>query len=501
MGNKITTEEDFWICSEGAVPTPFQGTRKGLHDSVGHLYITKEDKSTVSWIDFGCKKYMLLMAIAAAIVVVVAVAVGVITVATGGLGLIALGAIAGLAGGAIGAVVGGLLCGQKMSSKRQWISNKPDMILQGTPVVTGGCTMTCAVGGVVQFAPNVKTWLGAVGYASLSYSSELVKCAFAGAAVGTVGSLLGVGSVTVAGTGGTVGTGMSLSRASMILTRPGVSSVLSNIGASFGIGTGSTGAAIALGSRGIFGAESAASTYATGATDENGNPLSVTNAFAKGALPEYEFGSRMATQGISGLQWSDALLGLYLLNIKTDPRGTYRGENGQLRNSRNNPRGQRPGSIAQDPRTVPPRNGRAFEDTPAVPTARLGELAENAAIAELRAEGYTDIVQVQNNSGHGVDVIGKKPDGSVKCLEVKANTSRLEGDQLKGGQWYVRDRLRRAINGESHYGVPPNPADLPIKAQQAQDWIDNAPHVEYEQWQIDVDGANSTTGNPNKNPW
>lgn len=363
MGHKIITEEDFWICSEGAMPSPFQGNRESLHDSSGHKYITKSDTSTISWIDFGCKKYMLLMALIAAVAVVAAVAIGVLTVATGGAGLILLGAVAGLVGGAIGAVIGGLLCGHKMGPARSWDSKKPDMILQGTPVITGGCTMTCKAGGTVQYAPNIKSWMGAIGYASLSYGSELVKCAFVGAAVGTVGSLLGVGSVTVAGTGGSVGTGISLSRASMILARPTVASVLSNIGASFGIGAGWTGAGVALGSRGIFGAESAAKTYAIDAVDENGEPLSVGDSFAKGALPEYELGSRIADKGVSGLQWSDALMGLYFLHLKVDPPGTFRDANGTLRNSRGNPNGLKPGTIAADPRKVKSGGkGKAYED-------------------------------------------------------------------------------------------------------------------------------------------
>lgn len=362
MGHKIITEEDFWICSSGAMPSPFQGTRTSNKTLDGKVYITVEDTSTISWIDFGCKKYMLLMAIVAALVVVVAVAVGVITVATGGAGLILLGAIAGVAGGVIGAVVGGMLCGHKMGPARKWLDSKSDFISTGSKTITGAHTMECKAGGIIQYAPNIKTWLGAISYGALSYTSELIKCAFAGAAVGTAGSLLGVGSVTVAGSGGTLATGFSLSRASMQLAWPTLRSVGSNFLTSFGYGGGIKVAGIALGSRGIFGAESAANTYATDAVDENGNPISVVDSFAKGALPEYEFGSRIATQGISGLQWSDALIALYFLNLKVDPKGTFRDGNGNLRNSRNNPRGQKPGSLANDPRKAKSGGkGKAYE--------------------------------------------------------------------------------------------------------------------------------------------
>jgi len=385
MGRKIITEEDFWICSEGAMPSPFQGTRKSNKIADGKIYITVEDTSTISWIDFGCKKYMLLMAIIAAVAVVLAVAVGVLTVATGGAALLILGAIAGVVGGVIGAVVGGMLCGHKMGPARKWLGSKRDLISTGTKTITGEHQMECKAGGIVKYAPNIKSWLGAIGYAGLSYGSELVKCAFAGAAVGTVGTLLGVGSVTgtgsatlagsmnlgrglsvlgrVSSSGGTLGTGINISRASMQLAWPTLRSVGSNILTSFGIGGGWTGVGIALGSRGIFGAESAAETYAIDEVDENGNPVSVWDSAAKGALPEYELASRLYEKGLSGLQPSDAMLLLYLLNLKTDPKGTYRDRNGQLRNAKNNPTGARPGSLATDPKkTKSGGNGKAYED-------------------------------------------------------------------------------------------------------------------------------------------
>jgi hypothetical protein len=441
MGNKIITEEDFWICSEGAVPAKFQGTRESLHDSSGHKYITKSDTSTVSWIDFGCKKWMLIAAIAAAVLVVAAVAIGILTVATGGAGLIILGAIAGLVGGAIGGIVGGLLCGQKMGGARTWESDKKDMILQGTPVITGGCVLTCKAGGKIQYAPNIKSWLGAIGHASLSYSSELLQCAFAGAAAGTVGSLLGVGSVAVAGSGGTVGTGMSLTRAGMQLTKPTVISVLKNVGASFGIGGGWTGAGVALGSRGLFGAAAAENTYALDEVDEQGNPVSAGNSFAKGALPEYEFGSRIADKGLSGLKWTDALMALYLVNIKTDPPGTFRDPDGKLRNNRNNPEGLAPGSFAKDPsKARSGGKGKAYEDGLA---ALIKERRQTAF--EFYKEHNPDLTRRQIRSHlNGIDLTrpvevvrippdGLGPNGNELYQFTKVNS---EGKKL-GGQYYT----------------------------------------------------------------
>ena len=434
MGQKIITEEDFWICTEGAIPTQFQGTRETLHDFAGKKYITKEDKSTVGWLDFGCKKYMWLAALIAAIAIVAAVAIGVLTVATGGAGLILLGAVAGLVGGAIGAIIGGLLCGQKMAAGREWLGCKSDMILQGSPVITGEHVMQCKAGGIIRYAPNIKSWLGAIGYATLSYGSELVKCAFIGAAVGTVGTLLGVGAGAVSGTGGTIGTGVNFAGRAMTIAKPTVGSVLSNIGASFGIGTGASGAAIALGSRVLFGVDSAAYTYATGGIDKNGNEAGVLDEFAKGALPEYEFVSRIKEQGLSGLQPTDALLLLYFLNIKTDPSGTFRDSSGRLRNARNNPNGNKPGSYAKDPRTQSnkPKNGKSYED--GRPTHKAG-LAEDVFEAN-KQEGKVydslgnEIEWTPGQQRKGVWDLAHKPGYEYKHLKKALVEGRITQEQF-----------------------------------------------------------------------
>ncbi|MET3035951.1 HNH/ENDO VII family nuclease [Chryseobacterium sp. NRRL B-14859] len=385
MGAEIITEKDFWICSEGAVPTPFQGTRKRNKTNDGKVYITVEDTSTVSWIDFGCKKYMLLMAIIAALAVVVAVAVGVLTVATGGMGLVLLGAVAGLAGGVIGAVIGGLLCGHKMGPARKWMGGKTDFISTDTKTITGVYQMECKAGGIIQYAPNIKNWLDAFGYAAVSYGAKLTECFLTGALIGTGGQLLGVGAVTGSATattstlagrlglgrglsvlsrvtqsGGTLGTGINMSRASMILARPTAMSVISNIGASFGIKGGVIGAVL-LGGRITHGGESAWHDYALGEED----PGALANSAAKGALPEYEFGSRIAENGISGLRWSDAMFLLYGLNFKALPKGMAMSPGGKPYYTRNNPWGFKPGTPVPNeanPFYKPPAAGRAYEE-------------------------------------------------------------------------------------------------------------------------------------------
>lgn len=198
MGNKRITEKDFWRCSEGNIPTQFQGSYKGQKKAGGEVYIVKADTATVGCLDFGCKKYTMLIALAAAVAVVALAVIGVITVATGGAALIALGALAGTVGAIVGSVVGGLLCGQKMSSKRKWIEapKQHKTIFQGHPQVTGDWTMTCPIGGVITFDPRIKSWSQALSLATAGYITDILDGMTKGALVGMGGAAIsGIGSV------------------------------------------------------------------------------------------------------------------------------------------------------------------------------------------------------------------------------------------------------------------------------------------------------------------
>jgi len=199
MGHKRITEKDFWTCTLGNVPAQLQSTQLSTTKKSGEKYITVRDTATSSWIDFGCKRAMLIYAIiAAAVVVIAALAVG-----TGGAALIAIGAIAGLAGAAWGAVVGALLCGQLAAKARTWIETPKEHLtaVQGIRQVTGDCTMTCKVGGVISFAPQIKSWSQAVSLGVANYLGGLMEGMMAGAAIGTGGAAIsgGVGAFTAGG--------------------------------------------------------------------------------------------------------------------------------------------------------------------------------------------------------------------------------------------------------------------------------------------------------------
>ncbi|MET3535996.1 hypothetical protein [Chryseobacterium limigenitum] len=288
MGNKIITEKDFWMCSSGAMPAQLQGTRKSNKKSSGDVYITVADTATSSWIDFGCTKNMLWAALltAVAVIVVVALIVGTGGIAAIGLmGMMAIGAAAGVAGGVIAAVDGALKCGQKNATARTWDGSKDNMLLTGTPAITGDRTMTCSIGGVVKFAPEIKSWTHALALGGFNYVSQLAGCALGGAGVGA-GGFLAAG----------------LAGGSLALAAPTFSSVLSNVAGSF---TGIWG-----GSRALFGLNSLANEHAYGNVQDAEDAGS---ALVNGGIPEIGMGQRI----FSGqAQPSDYLLFLYLLNIK-----------------------------------------------------------------------------------------------------------------------------------------------------------------------------------------
>lgn len=316
MGNKIITEKDFWMCTTGAVPAQLQSTQLVSNKKTGEKYITVRDKTTSSFIDFGCTKYMLLMAIAAAILIVAAVVIGVITVATGGLGLVAIGALAGLAGGVLGAVVGSLLCGQKMATQRQWIMPKANFKILEASTITGDCTMICPIGGTVKFAPNIKSWTEAIGLASLNYVTKLAECAIGGAMVGAALAALG-----------------GLFTGTATLAMPTFASIGSNIAFTFTGFGGWMGAGRLLG-----GIDNVANEYAFGHVNNAGD---AAQSVVFGAIPEAGIVHRIVTTG--QVYPSDALLLLYFLNIKAkapvatevEP-GTTHGEEGFERGKKEN---------------------------------------------------------------------------------------------------------------------------------------------------------------------
>jgi hypothetical protein len=84
----------------------------------------------------------------------------------------------------------------------------------------------------------------------------------------------------------------------------------------------------------------------------------------------------------------------------------------------------------------------------------VGELGEKAVIDDLIAKGYEDVVQIQNASGHGIDVVAKGADGKLHFFEVKSNTTGKIGSlgaAQKDALGFIKDRLKKASAQEGKW--------------------------------------------------
>jgi len=93
----------------------------------------------------------------------------------------------------------------------------------------------------------------------------------------------------------------------------------------------------------------------------------------------------------------------------------------------------------------------------------LGNIGESEIVNRLNNCGrYSEVVQIQNNSGHGVDILSKnKYTGEWSAYEIKTTKTnrnpRLSRDQkLLGANKYTQDRLNRAGRGIGHYQSIPS---------------------------------------------
>ena len=142
-----------------------------------------------------------------------------------------------------------------------------------------------------------------------------------------------------------------------------------------------------------------------------------------------------------------------------------------------------------------------------------GKCGEWLAKMDMADQGFDQIVAVQNNSGHGVDLIGRNSStGEVKVWEVKttetASAPSLSKEQAKlSGEKFTNDRLKRASSGYGNYGK----VQVAMKnARLVKGWLDKAAHtgasVTHEKREVFVDdldkGCNKHPARPSKSkPW
>ena len=89
-----------------------------------------------------------------------------------------------------------------------------------------------------------------------------------------------------------------------------------------------------------------------------------------------------------------------------------------------------------------------------VATGALGRQGESLIARQLETRGYTDIVQIQNASGHGIDIVARNKVGELRFFEVKTSTTGVAG-RLSTPQTYTTDfitsRLERAAQAQGQW--------------------------------------------------
>jgi len=502
MGNKIATEEDYWMCTGGIMPAQMQSIQRIAEQKDSKKYLIKSDTATVSMGDFVCKWIMLIMALIAAVIAV-------LIVATGGAALgvlVAVGAAAGAAGAAFGSIVGGLVCGQKAAIARTWLGDKSNLMIGGQKTLTTGSTMECPVfGSKIVHAPNVKNWWDALRVGIGNFGETVILGALGGA-------LIGVGGAVLSG--------------SAALALPTLASVGTNfLGSITGWG---------MAARLYFGANAVSNQQALGQIDIN-NVEERDAAFGNAAFPEYGSVKRIASGSAEPM---DAMLLLYFLNLrvpgakpgtppKEEPAGGNKEEPVSPKEEQAKPK---------EEEVKPVENGKPVEEAPAKGKdgkayelnksfdfknfkmkvgEKLGDFGENVVKAMLESKGFDEFYEVQNKSGNGVDIVARNSKtGEIMKAEVKTTQQDrlwdngnmkeipLKGDQkTMGGEKYSNDRLNRAANEEDGYtdGVSSK------QAKAAKDAIkeakDEGTSINNEKYDIYVDQNGNLRADPQPRGW
>jgi hypothetical protein len=124
-------------------------------------------------------------------------------------------------------------------------------------------------------------------------------------------------------------------------------------------------------------------------------------------------------------------------------------------------------------------------------TGEKGKCGEWLAQQDMMIEeGFDEVMQVQNNSGHGIDLIGRNSKtGEVTVWEVKTTDGARAGSLSKrqeelGGQDFTKDRLGRAAGGKGNYGKVP---EAVANAKKVKIWLEDAGKVTYEKREVFID--------------
>ncbi|MGO1073221.1 XVIPCD domain-containing protein [Lysobacter sp. CA199] len=81
------------------------------------------------------------------------------------------------------------------------------------------------------------------------------------------------------------------------------------------------------------------------------------------------------------------------------------------------------------------------------PRKLLGDIAEAIQTYKMVEDGYTDIVTIKNNSGHGIDIVGRNKGGDLEFFEVKSSAKGIAVAQHGDPAQFIASRLDSAVEG------------------------------------------------------
>ncbi|MGV7202912.1 XVIPCD domain-containing protein [Xanthomonas citri] len=84
-------------------------------------------------------------------------------------------------------------------------------------------------------------------------------------------------------------------------------------------------------------------------------------------------------------------------------------------------------------------------------TRQLGDIREAIQTHHLVEQGYSDIVAIKNRSGHGIDLVGRNPDGDLEFFEIKTSAKGIAPAQHGDPEEFVAKRIDLAIRAEKHW--------------------------------------------------
>ncbi|MCC4595439.1 hypothetical protein NRY95_05570 [Xanthomonas campestris pv. phormiicola] len=81
----------------------------------------------------------------------------------------------------------------------------------------------------------------------------------------------------------------------------------------------------------------------------------------------------------------------------------------------------------------------------------IGDIGEALLAHRLVKEGYTDLMPIQNISGHGNDMVGLAPNGEIEYFEVKASVYNRARAASGDPEEIIPGRLAKAVGNEKYW--------------------------------------------------